>query len=459
MNLPNFESLARKYRYQALGEACRDLGIDSLFLAHHEDDQAETVLMRMINGHRMLGLAGMKRSSEIPECHGIHGVHESSALTLIGDASRSDQIQTKSMPYLTPGGIQTNGRLPGPLAVENGGVRIHRPLLEFSKARLIATCRAERMVWFEDHTNKDPTVTVRNAIRYIYSSHSMPTALATSALLELAKKSEIKKNTLLSAAMKCLRESNIWRFETRSGILIIRFAEFDKLTKLPTQSGTEMMAALMLREVIRLITPEEHVHLHGLHGSVERIFPKILQHETLFEPTAFTVSSVQFRPLIASQQEIPSNENTTWLVSRQPHSSTHEIPIVPIAPALAPCFDPPWSPWILYDGRFWFRIQNKTARPIFLRPFFKSGLKKFRHSLGKANEELLHLMLKDFAPGDVRWTLPALVTQSPDGGQTILALPTLHVSLPDIQTYVNWEVRYKKVANDLLSGNGVSSIT
>src|ERR1700761_8273989 len=68
--LSNLESIARRLRYQALGRACRDRGINSLLLAHHRDDQAETVLARLISEYRGTGLKGMRSKAAIPECEG-----------------------------------------------------------------------------------------------------------------------------------------------------------------------------------------------------------------------------------------------------------------------------------------------------------------------------------------------------------------------------------------------------
>jgi tRNA(Ile)-lysidine synthase len=53
---------ARKARYELLRHACAKHNIDVLFLGHHADDQAETVLMRFLKGSGIDGLAGMPRT-------------------------------------------------------------------------------------------------------------------------------------------------------------------------------------------------------------------------------------------------------------------------------------------------------------------------------------------------------------------------------------------------------------
>lgn len=71
-----FETRARVARYQVLARACVTHGVLRLLLAHHADDQAETVMMRLISGSRLDGLGGMKAVAGIPECWDVFGARK-----------------------------------------------------------------------------------------------------------------------------------------------------------------------------------------------------------------------------------------------------------------------------------------------------------------------------------------------------------------------------------------------
>jgi tRNA(Ile)-lysidine synthase len=61
----NLQAEARAARYATLAQACRTLGIGTLLTAHHEDDQAETLLLRLARGSGLGGLAGVRARTKL----------------------------------------------------------------------------------------------------------------------------------------------------------------------------------------------------------------------------------------------------------------------------------------------------------------------------------------------------------------------------------------------------------
>ena len=62
----NLQDEARKARYTALGTWAQERGIYALATAHHADDQAETVLMRLNRASGLAGLAGIRSVGHWP---------------------------------------------------------------------------------------------------------------------------------------------------------------------------------------------------------------------------------------------------------------------------------------------------------------------------------------------------------------------------------------------------------
>ncbi|WP_082493760.1 tRNA lysidine(34) synthetase TilS [Massilia sp. Leaf139] len=111
------EAAARKLRYRALGDMCREAGANLLLTAHHLDDQAETVLLQLLRGSGPAGLSGMDAANSAPE--------------LLG----------------------------------NPDLVMARPLLPLARAELEAYARDAGLDWVDDESNVD-TRYARNALRH-----------------------------------------------------------------------------------------------------------------------------------------------------------------------------------------------------------------------------------------------------------------------------------------------------
>lgn len=103
------EAAARRARYRALAEVLKPDEV--LVTAHHQDDQAETVILNLLRGSGVTGLGGIPRQAKLD------------------------------------------------------GARVLRPLLDVPRSMLLDYARQEALHWVEDPTNTDPHMD-RNFLRH-----------------------------------------------------------------------------------------------------------------------------------------------------------------------------------------------------------------------------------------------------------------------------------------------------
>lgn len=148
-NLSNIHAKARKARYTLMVDFCASQGIKILCVGHTMDDQAETVLMRLMRGSGVDGLAAIAPSSKV---FGIHAV---------------------------------------------------KPLLEFTREELREYLRAEKQDWVNDPSNENTRFTrvkVRNLISTTESPELFKKRLAATATHMARAKNYIEEKIKQSLA-------------------------------------------------------------------------------------------------------------------------------------------------------------------------------------------------------------------------------------------------------------------
>jgi tRNA(Ile)-lysidine synthase len=440
-SLPNFESVARRLRFQALGRACRDHDITTLLLAHHRDDQAETILARIVSGYGGSGLRGIKQETAIAECSGIYGVDYS---------GKPVNSYAGSRHWHPKAGIR----------MESGGVRVARPLLPFDKGQLIAICEQNGVHWFEDHTNSDVTLTQRNTIRSLLNHNVVPRALQKDRLIALARSKfqQIQDREVnASAGWEQIR----YHLDFRSGTATYRVPR--SLTS-PSVEQKPTYARL-LQHMVEVVSPKDDVPIIDLHDATEYVFGSEEHSEPVSPDTANAkraiVGGVSIREKAMRTQ--PKHHRVFTFCRSNPPQAERKKQKVNIWPPLSKSIGASWSQWYLWDKRYWIRVcppkhTDSSGIEVMVRFLSEDDVAHLRKTLPFASKAELERAL-DFAPGDRRYTCPALVIKSQadrqfeEAGEQVVALPSLGWSWSGWQRSTDftsetswcWDIRYKHV--------------
>ncbi len=170
---------AREARYELLVTHARKIGAEGLVVAHHLDDQAETVLMRLTRGSGISGLAGMAAVSA------------------------------------------------------RDGLTLLRPLLEATKAELVAVCDAAGLAYARDPSNADEAYT-RVRLRKVLADEGLDAA----GLARLARRAAQVEDALVSQTAAA---------EARLGLIETGVCEASLLLAEPTEIVQRLLTAAIAR--------------------------------------------------------------------------------------------------------------------------------------------------------------------------------------------------------------------
>lgn len=184
------EGRARRLRYEFLAAAAHEAGARHVLVAHTADDQAETILHRLLRGTGVAGLAGMRRARRLAD-----------------------------------------------------GVALVRPLLHVSRASVRAFLAATGQEWREDATNTDPT-RARNFLRHeiLPRCTAGPYPAAAAAIARLGGQAATAAAAVASAAEHLLEAYSNRRDD---GTVVLRTAS---LAALDRHLLAELFARLWERE-------------------------------------------------------------------------------------------------------------------------------------------------------------------------------------------------------------------
>ncbi|KAH8154275.1 uncharacterized protein LAJ45_02043 [Morchella importuna] len=377
-----FETRARTARFRALAKACVTSEVDKILLAHHGDDQAETVMMRLISGSRLDGLGGMRHLSRIPECWNIHNANK---------------------------------------------VIMGRPFLTVGKDRLQATCETNDVKWFEDKTNHDPTYTRRNTMRHLLTTtpSRLPRALQRESLVSLATRAEDRNRSIKEEAEDFIAKRCQIVLNERTGSL-----DF-KLPRNREELFKDVNPAVLQRMLIIITekaTPGRRVETRHMTNA----FEKVLGAENKKHIPMFTSAGLTWT----------YNGEQSWTLNREP--------LPPVKKEQEEyVLGPGMSEWMLWDGRWWMRVETPPRHRSIVRILKDSDMKALRSKAGRISPRMRARVddaLKKQLKGHLRFTIPAIFWKVDvpedvygEGDEVLAALPSLGLTFQNAK----YEIHFK----------------
>lgn len=482
-SLASFETQARQKRYRLLAQAAMRTGIRNLFLGHHKDDQVETILLRLLRGKSgsLASFYGIAAEAPIPadaevddellRSQGLAAEVDDELLIsqdLAAEDSSPSSIESEmdAGPGKAPGSPTTSpipmNSLDGRISLaQRLNVSLHRPLLKFSKARILATCKANSIPFVTDPTNFDPQTTVRNAVRYLLANYRVPRALSRDSILKFHDRALKQLRHVDSEVRRLLDMAQLVSFDLRSGSLTLR---------LPHLLGWENSATPIsfLARILRLVSP---IDSYQVSKSSQKTAASFVFHSTFpllnGSPASASIGTVAVNQVLMTrehEENLPDQQYyVSWRLSRQPfkREEMHRLSQIFIYQPRPEneAADEFWSDWMFWDGRYWIRVCCSSVHYLqncAIRPFQPSDATYLRATLDRESRETLTTLLHDAAPGKIRYTLPVITD---DVG--VRAFPTLDFCIPPQERerirnkqskpeLISWKVKYKYIDRETI---------
>lgn len=344
------EKYARDGRRNLLQRECVKNGIHHILHGHTLDDQVELFIMRFLMRSTTYGLAGM---------------HPESFLSI------------RTPPDQYP-------------------IKLLKPLLTFRKKQLEEYCLDQNIQWIEDPSNRDVTLTKRNAIRAFLASPDIPTAFSSDNLIPfIAKLQKLRETTLTQAKLAYLQLRNSGDLYYKQGAFTLKPVKvYDALPP----DVKEQLTLLILSLVSPLSVEQLFYRRQAIHNYVKLPMDR---KWTLLDVAIFPMDG----HLIFKRGRPRAQKSLEYTV----HKATKD-----------------WSEWKLIDNRFWIRWKLPATHE-------KSECNinsRLLYSTANTKTTLSKIFGSDIKPSYERQTHPLFMFDDPEDPYTlrsdlIIGYPTL----------------------------------